>query len=227
MQYEVRQRPNFSIARIQFDQPGEQLVVESSAMVAKDSALEMKTQMRGGLMGAAKRKLLGGESLFQNTFTATAAGQSIWVAPPAEGDLLAVEMDGSQAIMLSSGNYVASGVGVTLDSSFAGLKGFFGQGGFFMLKCEGQGPLFMGSYGGIHPVEVGPQGYIVDNFHIVGFTEGLTFNMRRMGGLKSMIGGGEGSVCQFSGQGTVWISTRSSSALVDFLHPFRAIKSSN
>ena len=83
MQYEIRQRPNFSIARVQFDQPGEQLVVESSAMVAKDSALEMKTSMRGGMLGAAKRKLLGGESLFQNTFTATAPGQSIWVAPAA------------------------------------------------------------------------------------------------------------------------------------------------
>ena len=226
MQYEIRQKPNFSIARIQFDQPGEQLVVESSAMVAKDSALEMKTQMRGGLLGAAKRKMLGGESLFQNTFTATQAGQSLWVAPAAEGDLLAVEMDGSP-IMMSSGNYVASGPSVTLDTSFAGLKGFFSQGGLFMLKAEGTGPLFMGSYGGIHPVQVGPQGYIVDNFHIVAFTSGLSFQMQRMGGLKSMIGGGEGSVCRFSGQGTVWISTRSSGALADFLHPFRPLQQAN
>jgi uncharacterized protein (TIGR00266 family) len=192
-------------------------------MVAKDSALEMKTQMRGGILGAAKRKLLGGESLFQNTFTATQPGQTLWVAPPAEGDLLAVEMDG-RAIMLSSGNYVASGPGVTLDASFAGLKGFFGQGGLFMLKAEGTGPLFMGSYGGIHPVEVGPSGYIVDNFHIVGWTEGLNYNLRRVGGMMSRIGGGEGTICQFAGQGTVWISTRSSSALVDFLHPFRPLQ---
>ncbi len=226
MRYEIRQQPNFSIARVEFDQPGEQLVVEASAMVAKDSALEMKTAMRGGMLGAAKRKLLGGESLFQNTFTATAAGQSIWVAPAAEGDILAVDMDGTP-IMMSSGNYIASGPNVALDTSFAGLKGFFGQGGLFMLKAEGTGPLFMGSYGGIHPVEVGPQGYIVDNFHIVGFTAGLTFNIRRMGGLKSFLGGGEGSVCQFSGQGTVWISTRSSNALIDFLHPFRIVQQSN
>ena len=226
MQYEVRQRPNFSIARVTFDQAGEELVVESSAMVAKDSALQMKTSMRGGLMGAAKRKLLGGESLFQNTFTATQPGQTLWVAPPAEGDILAVDMDGSHEIMMSSGNYIASGPGIELDSKFAGLKGFFGQGGFFMLKATGQGPLFMGSYGGIHPVEVGPQGYIVDNFHIVGFTSGLSFNIRRVGGLASRIAGGEGSVCHFSGQGTVWISTRSSSALADFLHPFRPVQQS-
>lgn len=224
MRYEIRQKPNFAIARVEFDAPGEQLVVESSAMVAKDSGLEMKTSMRGGMLGAAKRKLLGGESLFQNTFTATQAGQSIWVAPAAEGDILAVEMDGTP-IFMSSGNYIASGPGVTLDASFAGVKGFFGQGGLFMLKAEGQGPLFMGSYGGIHAVEVGPQGYIVDNYHIVGFTAGLNFNVRRVGGIVNTLAGGEGLICQFAGQGTVWITTRASSALAKFLHPFRPIKS--
>lgn len=227
MQYQIRQQPNFSIARVEFDQPGEQLIVEASAMVARDSDLEMKTQMRGGLMGAAKRKLLGGESLFQNTFTATQPGQSLWVAPPAEGDMHVVEMDGATPIMLSSGNYVASGTGVNLDTSFQGLKGFFGQGGFFMLRASGTGPLFMGSFGGIHPVRVGPSGYIVDNFHIVGFTGGLSFSVRRIGGLKTFLGGGEGSVCHFTGDGTVWVATRASTALIDFLHPFRIVQSSN
>lgn len=225
MQYEIRQRPNFSIARIMFDAPGEQLVVEAAAMVAKDSAVQMQTNMRGGLMGAAKRKLLGGESLFQNTFTASKAGETIWVAPAAEGDMLSFDMDGSQSIFMSSGNYIASGPGVTLDSSFQGGKGFFSGTSFFMLEAKGQGPLFLGSYGGIHPVQVGPEGYIVDNYHIVGFTQGLTYNVKRVGGMRSFFAGGEGLVCQFSGQGTVWISTRSSSALANFIHPFRAVQS--
>ncbi len=226
MQYEIRQRPNFSIARVMFDQPGEQLVVEAAAMVAKDSAVQMQTSMRGGLMGAAKRKLLGGESLFQNTFTATRPGETIWVAPPAEGDMLALDMDGSQSVYMSSGNYVASGPGITLDTSFQGGKGFFSGTSFFMLEAKGQGPLFMGSYGGIHPVQVGPQGYVVDNYHIVAFTGGLQYNVQRVGGMKSLFAGGEGLVCRFQGQGTVWISTRSSAALARFIHPFRPVQSS-
>lgn len=226
MQYEIRQRPNFSIARVMFDQPGEQLVVEAAAMVAKDSAVQMQTSMRGGLMGAAKRKLLGGESLFQNTFTATRQGETIWVAPPAEGDMLALNMDGSQSVYMSSGNYVASGPGITLDTSFQGGKGFFSGTSFFMLEAKGQGPLFMGSYGGIHPVQVGPEGYVVDNYHIVAFTGGLQYNVQRVGGMKSLFAGGEGLVCRFQGQGTVWISTRSSAALARFIHPFRPVQSS-
>ena len=84
MRYEVRQKPDFGIVRVVFDAPGEQLLVESAAMVARDTAMEMKTAMTGGILGAAKRKLLGGESIFQNTFTATAAGQTLWVAPGPE-----------------------------------------------------------------------------------------------------------------------------------------------
>ena len=227
MQYEIKQRPNFSIARVQFDQPGEKLVVEAAAMVAKDSAISMETNMRGGLMGAAKRKLLGGESLFQNTFTATQPGESIWIAPSAEGDILAFDMDGSYPIYISSGNYIASGDGVTLDTKWQGGKGFFSGTSLFMLKAEGAGPLFVGSYGGIHAVDVGPHGYLVDNYHIVAFTDGLSYNVQRVGGLRSFFAGGEGLVCNFQGEGRVWISTRSSAALANFIHPFRRVQTNN
>lgn len=227
MQYEVRQSPNFALAKITFDQPGEEMVVEAAAMVAKDSGVEMKTQMRGGLLGAAKRKLLGGESLFQNTFKSTAPGQTLWVAPAAEGDIMAVDLDGSQSIMMSSGNYIACGTGVTLDTSWGGGKGFFSGTSMFMLKASGTGPLLMGSFGGIHAVDVGPEGYIVDNFHIVAFTEGLSYTLEKMGGLVSLFAGGEGMVCRFQGQGRLWLCTRSSGALARFLHPFRPIQVQN
>lgn len=227
MQYEIRQKPNFSIARVVFDRPGEELIAEAAAMVAKDSGVEMKTQMRGGFLQAAKRKMLGSESLFQNTFTASQAGESIWVAPPAEGDILAFDLDGTQPIFMSSGNYIASGAGVELDTQWKGGKGFFSGTSMFMLRASGEGPLFMGSYGGIHAVDVGPEGYVVDNYHIVGFTGGLDYTVRKVGGLVSLFAGGEGLVCHFSGQGRVWISTRSSAALARFLHPYRRVQSSN
>ena len=194
MRYEIRQKPNFSIARVTFDAPGEELVVESAAMVAKDIAIQMKTQMRGGMLQAAKRKMVGGESLFQNTFTSTAAGETIWVAPAAEGDIEAIELDGPQPIFMSSGNYIASGSGVSLDTKWGGGKGFFSGTKLFLLKAEGTGPLFMGSYGGIHAVDVGPEGYIVDNYHIVGFTGGLEYELTRVGGLVSLFAGGEADI---------------------------------
>jgi len=227
MRYELLDKPDFSIIRLQFDQPGEQMLVESGSMVARDSAMEMKTQMQGGLLAAAKRKMLGGESLFQNTFTATQGGQTLWLAPGPEGDIEVLEFTGQQEIYLQSGAYLASAPTVSLDTKWGGAKGFFSGAGLFLLKCGGQGPLFFNCYGGMHAVDVGPAGYICDTSHIVGFTSGLEYRVTKVGGLKSLFFSGEGLVCQFTGQGRLWISTRNAGSLASFLHPFRPVKSRN
>ncbi|MCU0675002.1 MAG: TIGR00266 family protein [Myxococcota bacterium] len=226
MRYELLDKPDFGMVRVGFDQPGEQLLVESSAMVARHSAIEMKTQLQGGFLAAAKRKMLGGESLFQNTFTATQPGQELWLAPSAEGDVLALDMNGTYEVMLNSGAYLAASPSVTLDTKWGGAKGFFGA-GLFLLKCSGHGPLFFSSYGGIHAVDVGPGGYVCDNGHIVGFTSGLNYTVTKVGGLKSLFLGGEGLVCRFEGQGRLWMSTRNANSLAAFLHPFRPVKNNN
>jgi len=227
MQHELLQKPDFTMARVVFDQPGEQMLVESAAMVAKDAAVDMKTQMRGGLLAAAKRKMLGGESIFQNTFTATASGQRLWIAPGPEGDVEVIQCDGQTPVFLSSGAFLASAPTVQLDTKWGGAKGFFSGAGMFLLKADGVGPLFFAAYGGIHAVDVGPQGYICDTSHIVGFTGGLTYNVTKLGGLKSLFLSGEGLVCNFQGQGRLWISTRNPGALAAFVHPFRRVQSSN
>jgi uncharacterized protein (TIGR00266 family) len=224
MQYQLRDKPDFAMVEVRFDQAGEQLLVESSAMVARDTAMEMKTAIQGGLLNAAKRKLLGGESIFQNTFTATAPGQSLWLAPGPEGDVQALELDGSYPVMLNSGAFLASAPSVTLDTKWGGAKGFFSGTGFFLLRAEGHGPLFFGAYGGLHAIDVGPGGYVVDTSHVVGFTGGLDYRVTKVGGMKSLFFSGEGLVCEFHGQGRLWISTRNPGSLASFLHPFRRVQ---
>jgi uncharacterized protein (TIGR00266 family) len=224
MQYQLEDKPDFAVVQIRFDQPGEQLLVESSAMVARDTAMEMKTAMQGGLLNAAKRKLLGGESIFQNTFTATAPGQTLWIAPGPEGDVQALELDGSYPVMLNSGAFLASTPSVTIDTKWGGAKGFFSGTGFFLLRAEGRGPLFFSAYGGLHAIDVGPGGYIVDTSHVVGFTGGLDYRVTKVGGMKSLFFSGEGLVCEFRGQGRLWISTRNPGSLASFLHPFRRVE---
>jgi uncharacterized protein (TIGR00266 family) len=226
MQFQLLEKPDFTMVQIGFDGPGEQIICESGAMVAKDSAVEMKTSLQGGMMAAMKRKALGGESLFQNTFTSTQPGQRLFFAPGPEGDVEVVNMDGMTPIFLNSSAYLAAPPTVTLDTKWGGTKGFFSGTGPFLLKCIGTGPLFFNAYGGIHAVDVGPGGYICDTGHVVAFTGGLNFNVTRLGGLKSLFLSGEGLVCNFQGQGRLWISTRNSAGLVNFLQPYRRIQSS-
>lgn len=227
MQYELLDKPDFSVVRVTFEAPGEQLLVEASSMVAKDSAVVMKTAMRGGLLSAAKRRLLGGESLFQNTFTASAAGETMWVAPAPEGDVEVLQMTPASVVYLQSGAFLAATPNVSLDTKWEGAKGFFSGSGLFLLRCSGDGPLFFNSYGGVHAVDVGPAGYICDTSHIIGFTHGLEYRVRKVGGLKSFMLSGEGLVCEFQGSGRLWISTRNPHSLAAFLHPYRRVQANN
>ncbi len=227
MRHEILGSPDFTTARVTFDAPGEVLVAESGAMVAMTGGLQMKTSMRGGLLAAAKRKVLGGESLFQNTYTATAAGQEILLAPAPEGDLKVRELQAGEPFFLQSGAYVAHmGEALQIDTSWGGAKGFFGGVGLFLLKIVGPGTVLYGSYGAIHTVEVDGS-YICDTGHIVGFTQGLDFRVEKFGGFKSLFLSGEGLVCHFHGKGTLLIQTRNPSSLASFLEPYRRVQRSN
>jgi uncharacterized protein (TIGR00266 family) len=224
MKYDILDSPDFAMLQLVLD-AGEVVVAESGAMVAKDSQIQISTSMRGGLLGAAKRKLLGGESLFQNTFTSQSAGQRLFLAAAAEGDLKARQLAAGESFFLQSGAYVAhSGAELVIDTKFGGLKSFFSGVGFFMLRIQGPGTVFYGSYGALHEVEVGPEGYTVDTAHIVAFTEHLSYTVRAFGGFKGLFFSGEGLVCDFSGGGKVWVQTRSAAGLAAFLHPFRPVK---
>lgn len=227
MKYEILDSPDFALLSVTLE-AGEKIVSESGAMVAMDTEIDMKTSMRGGMLAAAKRKLMGGESLFQNTYTSRAAGQRVFFAPPAEGDMRARQLAPGEVFFLQSGAYVAHiGDELVLDSKWAGVKSFFGGVGLFMLKLVGPGTVFYASYGAIHEVNVGSAGYTVDTGHVVGFTDGVQFGVRPFGGFKGLFFSGEGLVCNFTGSGTVFVQTRNAQGLAAFLHPFRSVKSNN
>ncbi|MCB9195344.1 MAG: TIGR00266 family protein, partial [Flavobacteriales bacterium] len=89
-----------------------------------------------------------------------------------------------------------------------------------------QGDLWFNSYGGIMQIDV-TDNFVVDTGHIVAFTEGLEYNISKVGGYKSLFLSGEGLVCRFSGSGKVWIQTRKIPPLTSFLGPYRPRKNKN
>lgn len=224
MQFEILDSPDFALLQLRMD-TGDEVVAESGAMVAQDAQISVKTNVRGGLMGAAKRKLLGGESLFQNTFVAQADGQRLYLAAPSEGDMQSRDLGPGEEFFLTSGAYVAHiGKELQIDTKFGGVKGFFSGVGLFMLRIVGPGRVFYGSYGALHSVEIGAEGYVVDTGHIVGFTPGLSYKVRPFNGFKGLFFSGEGLVAEFQGEGTVFAQTRDAASLASFLHPFRPVQ---
>jgi len=112
-----------------------------------------------------------------------------------------------------------------VETKWQGLtKGFFSGESLFLIRCQGKGDLWFSSYGGIINIDVDGD-YVVDTGNIVAFTDGLEYEITKVGGYKSLFFSGEGFVCRFSGKGKVWIQTRKVNAFTSWLFPFRPVKS--
>ncbi|WP_269595617.1 AIM24 family protein [Methanothermococcus okinawensis] len=81
----------------------------------------------------------------------------------------------------------------------------------------------MSFFGTLETVELNDESLIVDNGNLVGFTEGLSYSLRRIGRLKSSLLGGEGVVYEFKGTGKVYIQTRNMDSFADFLMKYLPI----
>ena len=75
-----------------------------------------------------------------------------------------------------------------------------------MLKCVGTGDLIVSSYGAIQAIDLAAgQRYTVDTGHMVGWEEGVSYEVHKAGSWKSTILGGEGLVVQLTGPGRGYI----------------------
>jgi uncharacterized protein (TIGR00266 family) len=218
MQVEITYRPSYALAVVELD-PGESVQAEAGAMVSMSPDVGIETKAKGGLMGALKRSVLGGESFFMNTYRASAQGGQIMLAPALPGDMAVMELR-DETLMVQSGSYVGSSEGIAIDTKWSGAQTFFAREGLIMLKCSGVGTLILSSYGAIHEMELAAgKGHTVDTGHLVAFTEGMGFNVKRIGGMKSTLFSGEGLVVDLTGPGKVLLQTRSDDAFLSWLIP--------
>jgi uncharacterized protein (TIGR00266 family) len=218
MQHRIDYGPAYTMAVLSLE-PGESVTTEAGAMVMMSPGLEIKTDTgAGGLLKGLKRAALGGESFFMNTYVANEPGE-LGIAPALPGDV-AIRSIGAETIYLTSGSFLAASASVDVDTKWGGAKTFFSREGLFLLKVTGPGDVLASSYGAIVelPLAAG-ESKIVDTGHVVGFTDGVGYDIRKFGGWKSTILGGEGLVVQLTGPGTAWIQTRSPDAFVDWLVP--------
>jgi uncharacterized protein (TIGR00266 family) len=219
MQATILYRPAYSMAQILLD-PLEEIRVESGSMVSMSPGITLQTRMEGGVLRSLTRSLLGQESFFLNVFQAPYEGGLINLAPSLPGDMMVLEMR-NESLLVQSGSYVASSMGLDIDTKWGGPRTFFASEGLFMLRARGSGLLVLSSYGAIHAVELDPgQQFVVDTGHLVAFTENMGFNVRTVGGVRSTLLSGEGLVVDLTGPGRVFMQTRSIDAFLSWLDPF-------
>ena len=218
MDIDILYKPSYSMGVLKLS-GGEQVRVEGGAMVSMSAGVTLETKATGGILKSLARSVLGGESFFQNTYLAPSNGGEVSVAPALPGDLFSLDLV-DESLMVQSGSYVASESGVELDTKWGGAKTFFASEGLIMLQTSGSGKLLLSSYGAIHERNLTKgEKFIVDTGHLVAFTEGISFKVNKVGGLKSTLFSGEGLVVELTGPGRVLMQTRSTDSFLAWLIP--------
>ncbi|MCW4004881.1 MAG: TIGR00266 family protein [Candidatus Bathyarchaeota archaeon] len=218
MKFEIKYKPSYSMLVATLDQ-GETITAESGALTYMTPNIEVHTRKREkSLLGSLGLSIIGGQSFWVNDYTANnGTGEAAFVAAPV-GDIKQLDVAPNSGYVIQKSAYIASTQGIDLDVKWEGFtKGLFGQ-GLFMIKATGSGQMFINTFGAIdvHTLQSG-QTLIVDNFHLVGFSQSCSYKVTRFGGLKETLLSGEGLVTQITGPGDVYIQTKNLREFTEWL----------
>jgi uncharacterized protein (TIGR00266 family) len=199
--------------------PNETITAESGAMTYMDPNIDVHTRKREkSLLGSIGLKLLGRQSFWVNDYKAEQKTGEIAFGSAPVGDIETLEVKPNQGYIIQKAAYIASTENIDLDVKWEGFsKGLFGQ-GLFMLKVTGDGTLFINTFGAIdkHTLKPG-QTMVVDNFHLVAFSDTCNYKVTKFGGLKETLVGGEGLVTRITGPGDIFIQTKNLREFVEWL----------
>ncbi len=220
MNIEIVLGPGSAAAKVALE-PQEQLTAEGGSMISMSGDMQIETtthkKSQGGILKGLKR-MLAGENLFLNHYTAGTEGGEVILATTLPGDMMTYKLD-NENLIVQAGSYVGSSKDVEVNVGWQGFKSLFSGESAVWLKIGGEGDVIINSFGAIYPVEVDGE-YIVDTGHIVAFNETLDFDITKAGGswISSMLGG-EGLVCKFKGKGTVWCQSHNATGFGSTLGP--------
>ena len=219
MRAEIRHSPSFAAVRCHLD-AGEQIQAEAGAMMAHSAGIILDSKMRGGLASSLKRSVLGGESFFISTYTASANGGWIDIAPKLAGDIKILNLDGgSGGWIIERGSWLASESSVTIDAKWQGFKSLFGGEGGFMVHAQGSGQVLASSYGAVETLDlVGGEMVVIDTGHVLAFADSMNYELKTAGGqFIKAVKSGEGFVFHFQGPGRIMIQSRNTQAFLSWV----------
>jgi len=205
--------------------PGESAVAEAGAMMYKETTIKMETIFGDGsaqgqtggfmdkLLGAGKR-IITGESLFTTVFThiGSSGKAKVAFAAPYPGTIIPLTLSNfGGRIICQKDSFLAAARGVSIGLYFQRkiMTALFGGEGFIMQKLEGDGLVFVHAGGTIVERELAAGERLeVDTGCVVAMTGNVQFDVVPVGGVKSMLFGGEGVfLAQITGPGHIWLQS--------------------
>ena len=221
MQYQIAGEP-LPVVTCQLA-AGETMITERGSMSWMTPNMRMETTTNGGL-GKAFGRLLAGEALFQNRYTAQGGPGLIAFASSFPGSIRAFEIGPGKELVVQKSGFMAAEAGVELSVFFQKKlgSGFFGGEGFIMQKLSGQGIAFAEFDGHVVEYELAAgQSLVVDTGYIAAMDATCSMDIVTVPGVKNAFFGGEGLFnTVVSGPGHIWLQTMPISSVAAVLRPF-------
>ncbi len=171
---------------------GETLISESGAMSWMSPNMEMQTT--GGGAGKVFGRMLTGENLFQNRYTARGGPGMIAFASSFPGSIRAFEITPSAPIIVQKRSFLASTSGVELSVHFQRNLGtaLFGGEGFIMQRLSGSGTVLVEIDGSAMEYNLAPgQQMVVDTGYLAMMDATVKMEVQQVRGVKNVLFGGE------------------------------------
>lgn len=202
---------------------GERMINEGGSMSWMSPNMLMETTTNGGI-GKAFGRMLSGEKIFQNIYTAQGGPGMIAFASSFPGSIRAFEIEPGREMVFQKSAFLAGEASVQL-SVFFNKKlgaGIFGGEGFIMQRVSGQGTVFAEFDGHVieYELQAGQQ-IVVDTGHLAAMTPSCSMEVKSVPGVKNMLFGGEGIFNTIiTGPGHVWLQTMPISNVAGVLRPY-------
>ena len=197
---------------------GESMITEGGGMAWMSPNMDMETS-GGGSLGKALGRMLSGERIFQNIYTARGGEGMIAFAPSFPGQILALDVTPDHPIILQKRAFLASERGVELSTFFQKKfgVGLVGGEGFVMQKVSGRGKVFIEIDGSAVSYDLGSgEQIIVDTGTLAAMDATCTMDIVTVKGAKNILFGGEGLFnTVITGPGRVTLQTISFTGLVN------------
>lgn len=191
---------------------GEAIVSQNGGMSWQTEGIKMATNTNGGIMKGLGR-MLAGESIFMNSYTAEKDGAKIAFASTVPGRIMALDLgEYPNGLTMQKGAFLCSQPTVDLKMEFTKKisSGFFGGEGFILQKATGTGTIFIEVDGDAIIRDLQPGEVLkVDTGNVVAFEKGVSYEIETVKGLKNIFLGGEGLfLTKLVGPGKVIIQTQ-------------------
>ena len=183
---------------------------EAGSMLFMDESIEMDLKIPGGWVGGLKRMVVG-ESFMLPVFKSNKDNSRVAFAPPYPGKIIELEVNENKIWQAQKNSFLFSTGGISINLSFVKKfkVGFFGGEGFVLEKFTGNGKVFI-NCGGMSIEKTLQQNETikVDTGCVVAFEDSVSYDVKRVGSLKTAVFGGEGLfLSTLTGPGKIYLQS--------------------